>query len=91
MGNDEFDTKQRLAHQLDVAESELAKAFDRVVRSDHPNLERKGCPGATVLQQLAASPESFDDQQTLTHIGQCAPCLDELRKLRQAFLRRTAR
>jgi hypothetical protein len=74
--------------QLEASENELMEAFDRVVHADHPNPERHGCPGTSVLQKLVRAPESFDCQATLNHIGRCAPCRDELRELRRAALAR---
>ncbi len=87
MDSDKSDTNwEWLDAQLESAEKDLAGAFDRVVHADHPNPQRLGCPGTSVLRQLATKSESFDDQQTLRHIGRCAPCFDELREMRRAAI-----
>ncbi len=87
MDSQEFDTKWKwLEAQPETSEKELIEAFDRVIHADHPNPGRLGCPGTSVLRQLATAPESFDCQQTLKHIGRCAPCLDELLELRRAVI-----
>ena len=64
-------------------EKELLDAFDRVVHQDHPNAQRIGCPGHSVLQKLATEPETVSAASALAHIRQCAPCFDELRELRR--------
>jgi hypothetical protein len=63
-------------------EHELVGVFDRVLHSDYPNPERIGCPGTDILQKLVISPETFASESTLRHLGRCAPCVDELKKLR---------
>lgn len=66
-------------------ENELIDAFDRVVHQDHPNPGRANCPGGTVLRELASQPERFRSASTLGHIRHCAPCLDELKRLRASI------
>ena len=63
-------------------ENELLDAFDRVVHQDYPNPQRVNCPGRFALQKLAAEPDAVP-ASTLAHISQCAPCFDELKKLRR--------
>jgi hypothetical protein len=64
-------------------EKALIAAFERVVRAEHANPQRHGCPGTSVLRQLAERPETFGPGPVLRHIGQCAPCLRELKELRR--------
>ena len=44
---------------------------------------RKGCPGKSVLTALALAKEKFEDEYTLTHIGHCAACLDDLKQIKR--------
>ncbi len=69
-------------------EKELVDAFDRVVHQDHPNRNRTKCPGSALLQKLASHPEEFQSASTLAHVRHCAPCLDELKRLRRSFKRK---
>ena len=64
-------------------EKALIEAFERVVCRDHPNPDRLDCPGTPVLQQFAMQPDAFASSPLLKHIGHCAPCLQELKQLRQ--------
>jgi hypothetical protein len=66
-------------------EKELIDALDRVVHQDLPNPGRTNCPGGTVLRDLALQPETFRSAATVAHIGRCAPCLDELKRLRASI------
>ncbi len=63
---------------------DLITAFDRAVHEDHPNPERVGCPGRTVLKTLAGRPAAARSESVLEHIRNCAACLDELKELRGA-------
>ncbi len=72
-----------LPSDVEPGEPELLEAFDRWVHTTHPNPERKGCPGKSVLMALALAKEKFEDEYTLTHIGHCAACLDDLREIKQ--------
>jgi hypothetical protein len=66
---------------------DLIMAFDRLVHAGHPNPERIGCPGPASLAKLATKPEGFGTAPILDHVRECAPCLDELRDLRQSIKR----
>ena len=68
---------------VEPGEPELLEAFDRWVHNTHPNSERKGCPGRSVLMALALAKEKFEDEYTLTHIGHCAACLDDLKQIKR--------
>jgi len=65
------------------SEKELLDAFDRVVHEDFPNPQRIACPGREVLLKLAQQSADTQLDHLLAHIRQCAPCLDELKELRQ--------
>ena len=68
---------------LEIVERELLGAFDRVLHAEHPNPKRIGCPGREALQKLVDSPDGYISEATLDHFGRCAPCVDDLRQLRQ--------
>lgn len=76
-------SRDGLPSDLDPGEAELLEAFDRWIHKEHPNPERKGCPGRDKLLALAKARTKFEDQYTLDHIGVCAACLDELREIKQ--------
>ena len=63
-------------------EKQLIDAFDRVRHQDYPNPTRAVCPGDAILRRLAFEPDEFNSVSTLDHISHCAPCLDELKRLR---------
>jgi hypothetical protein len=65
------------------SEKELFDAFDRVVHEDFRNPQRIACPGREVLLKLAQRPADTQFASLLAHIGQCAPCFDDLKELRQ--------
>src|SRR5688572_25939430 len=61
----------------------LHRAFESVVLAQFPNPERKDCPGTGTLRAIANKRISMRDP-ALAHVGQCSPCLSELRDLRLA-------
>jgi hypothetical protein len=69
-------------------ERELIPVFDDVLHSDYRNPERIECPGTGVLKKLVISPKKFAFESTLRHLGRCAPCVDDLKKLRLKVKRR---
>jgi hypothetical protein len=71
------------ADRRGAGEPGLLQAFDRWIHVAHPNPERKGCPGKSVLLALALTREKFEDEYTLTHIGHCAACLDDLKQIKR--------
>jgi len=73
-----------MSEEMDF-EKELVDAFDRVVHQDHPNPCRANCPAGTTLRDLALQPQKFGSTATLAHIRRCAPCLDELKRLRASI------
>lgn len=86
MNRDEFKTGSGgsdLPTDVEPGEPELLEAFDRWVHTAYPNRERKGCPGRSVLMALALAKEKFEDEYTLTHIGRCAACLDDLKQIKR--------
>ena len=64
-------------------EEDLIVAFERVVHRDFPNPKRVGCPGHDSLVALAACRTEAQATPVLDHIRQCAPCFDELKRLRK--------
>ena len=86
MNWEEFKTgagRSDLPTDVEPGEPELLEAFDRWIHFVHPNPERKGCPRKSVLMALALSREKFEDDYTLTHIGHCAACLDDLKQIKR--------
>lgn len=75
-----------LPSDVEPGETELLGAFDRWVHTAHPNPERKGCPDRSVLTALALAKEKFEDEYTLTHIGHCAACLDDLKQIKRELI-----
>lgn len=63
---------------------ELLTASEKVLREDHPNPNRKGCPERSVLERLAnfSTEDPPVDPAVLLHIAECFPCFSELRELR---------
>jgi hypothetical protein len=76
---------QELREEMRVGRKEeltdLMAAFGRRVHEEHPNPERSGCPGLSALTALAGESVPLASP-ILDHIGNCAHCLDELRRLR---------
>jgi hypothetical protein len=66
-------------------ERQLIDAFGQVVHQVHPNPGRSGRPGIAVLTQLALHPENVDSPSTLAYVSHCAPCLDDLKRLRKVI------
>ena len=73
--------------------------FDRLkgqlqdsILNDYPNPERKGCPGGTVLKELAVRPidDSLESNPHWHHVTHCSECYREFLGLR-AELRRKAK
>lgn len=67
-----------------ISLKELFSAADRVLKEDHPNPNREGCPEHSVLVRLAefSVEDSSFDSDVLLHIAHCDPCFKELRQLR---------
>jgi hypothetical protein len=78
---------RRLTHKtseakLPMCEAVFIEAFDLLLKAEHANRERIGCPRLDALAQLATEPATFHDEVILVHLGRCAPCLQELIDLR---------
>lgn len=63
-------------------ETELMAVFETTVRRHFPNPQRIGCPGHEFLLALAAGQRDDQSAPVLAHIRECAPCFDELKRLR---------
>ena len=72
-----------LPPDVEPGEAEILEAFDDWIHETHPNPERIGCPGRAALFALQTCTGKFEDEYTLTHIGECAACLDELTEIRK--------
>src|ERR1700694_3777292 len=83
MNWERFNPGSNLPSDAEPGEAELLAAFDQWIHDEHPNLERKGCPGKPVLVALALATEKFEDEDNITHIGHCAACLDDLKEIRR--------
>jgi hypothetical protein len=70
-------------------EKDLIAAFDRIVHQKCARPDRTNCPGTSALESLARC-EPFRSTAILTHIRDCAACLDELKALRQEMEPETA-
>ena len=59
---------ERLKHQL-----------QQTILTEYPNPERKGCPGQTVLQGLAARylDDGVQEDPNWHHVTHCSPCYRE--------------
>jgi len=61
-------------------EKELLRSGEDVLRSDFPNPERLGCPGAEILRTLAFRSQNLtltDRNRYLDHLTCCSPCFNE--------------
>ena len=69
-----------------ISLKELLAASEAVLREDHPNPNREGCPDRAVLERLAVFPidDTRPEPAILLHISECFPCFNELRQLRIA-------
>jgi hypothetical protein len=74
--------------QFDRLKSQLQDS----ILGDYPNPERKGCPGETVLKELATRPldDSLEGDPHWHHVTHCSECYREFLGLR-AELRRKAK
>jgi hypothetical protein len=71
-----------LTRTLMPTEKDLTDAFERSLRRDFPNPERTGCPGRDALSRFVACPNAPELSLLLEHVRRCAPCFDELKRLR---------
>ena len=64
---------------------ELLAASETVLRKDHPNPGRVGCPGQAVLAELASLSEEHVpvEPDVIRHVTECFPCFRELREMRR--------
>lgn len=71
--------------QKTITETDLLDAFRHVLREDYPNPNREHCPDPSVLQAMADAPADKIpiDKLILRHIGECWPCLNDLKRLRE--------
>ncbi len=63
----------------------LQREYQDAVQRAFPNPERKGCPGAEVLFNLAAKSarhEEIEEDEHWKHVIHCAPCYKQYLELR---------
>ena len=67
------------------------REFHRIVQqaalAAYPNPERVGCPGSTVLREVAQTPLPFE-HRAYGHVAKCSPCLEEMLAFRSEFRKR---
>jgi hypothetical protein len=74
--------RSRHEEKAGITEGDLIEAFEQVVREEHPNPTRTGCPGEKELRQ-AASSSRHALQSVLDHIAVCVHCLKEYDQFRR--------
>ena len=72
--------RSKYEEKAGATEEDLIEALEQVVREDHPNPQRVGCPGKKALTKAATSPKHAS-QSVLNHIAKCAPCMKEYDRL----------
>lgn len=63
----------------------LQREYQKAVEDSYPNPERRGCPGAEVLRDLAmrsARHEDIERDERWQHVIHCGPCYREYIDLR---------
>jgi hypothetical protein len=72
----------------------IQRDIQAAILKNYPNPERKGCPGRSVVDAFASSPERItadDDanpESEWFHVTHCSPCYAEFLDSRNAFRRR---
>ncbi len=69
---------------------QLKHVLQEAILRNYPNPERKGCPGAPVLKEVAGQRLPFEHQHW-EHISHCSPCYREFLEFRNEVLERRAR
>jgi len=66
-------------HSLHARFDRLKSQLQDSILSDYPNPERKGCPGDSVLKELAARPldDSLEGDSHWHHVTHCSECYRE--------------
>jgi hypothetical protein len=67
MGNDSMTETPREKYER------LRKAVQEAILTDYPNLDRVGCPVASVVREVASREELTKDA-VWEHITHCSPC-----------------
>jgi hypothetical protein len=70
--------------------SEIQHLLQQAVLSNYPNPDRNGCPGATVLREVAQRRVPVRDTYW-DHVTHCSPCFQEFLELRNEFVANRAR
>jgi hypothetical protein len=74
--------RSRHEEKAGITEGDLIVAFEQIVREEHPNPRRTGCPSEKELKQAASSSRRAS-QSVLGHIAECAHCLRQYDRLRR--------
>jgi len=64
----------------------VQKKVQQAILTSYPNPERKGCPGATVLVDLArraADLKTLEGDEQWEHVTHCSPCYKEFLEARE--------
>jgi hypothetical protein len=65
----------------------LQREYQRAVQASYPNPERRECPGADVLRDLAVRStqlEDLEEDSQWSHVIHCGPCYREFLDLRES-------
>lgn len=65
----------------DEISAEIQKLLQQAVLNNYPNPERRGCPGAAVLREVARRQVPIRDAHW-EHVTHCSPCFQEFIELR---------
>jgi len=72
-----------------ISEQQIIDAWRRALEEDHPNPDREGCLSLALLKKAARALNDLDSEERMLfvdHIGQCSPCSQELKALRDKGL-----
>jgi hypothetical protein len=64
---------------------EIQQLLQQAILSNYPNPERRGCPGNTVLREVAGRQTPIRDTHW-DHVTHCSPCFQEFLELRTGLI-----
>lgn len=71
----------------DALEKAFYPAIERLIKQDHPNSHRDGCPEHAFLERAAISPGDLSEEESarfVNHVLNCWPCFSEVKQLRES-------
>lgn len=77
--------------------SRIQRDIQAAILKNYPNPERKGCPGAAVVEGLAANPDGItakdeaNPKSVWYHVAHCSPCYADFLDARAAYRRKAVR